>query len=149
MILRTRLKLSKHQANLFYLIIVYMLYKLRINDLFNSYHSHRSIYDIYKLDCKNSLTVKNIKKDIFIKHFFITIDKFKIFDIHIKTTLLNSYFDKLLRKILIINQILFQIISIIIELFYSNELRKRALNKISNHYNNKTLLNYLYTWLKA
>ena len=126
------------------------IYALQIEDkrFFNSYHSHRSIYDIYKLDCKNSLTVKNIKKDIFIKHFFITIDKFKIFDIHIKTTLLNSYFDKLFR-FLIINQILFQIISIIIELFYSNELRKRALNKISNHYNNKTLLNYLYKWLKA
>ena len=69
-----------------------MLYKYEIKDLFNSYHSHRSIYDIYKLDCKNSLTVKNIKKDIFIKHFFITIDKFKIFDIHIKTTLLKFLF---------------------------------------------------------
>ena len=127
------------------------IYALQIEDkrFFNSYHSHRSIYDIYKLDCKNSLTVKKIKKDIFITHFFITIDKFKIFDIHIKTTLLNSYFYKFLRKILIINQILFQIISIIIELFYSNELRKRALNKISNNYNNKTLLNYLYKWLKA
>ena len=127
------------------------IYALQIEDkrFFNSYHSHRSIYDIYKLDCKKSLTIKNIKKDIFIKHFFITIDKFKIFDIHIKTTLLNSYFYKFLRKILIIDQILFQIISIIIELFYSNELRKRALNKISNNYNNKTLLNYLYKWLKA
>ena len=127
------------------------IYALQIEDkrFFNSYHSHRSIYDIYKLDCKNSLTVKKIKKDIFITHFFINIDKFKIFDIHIKTTLLNSYFYKFLRKILIINQILFQIISIIIELFYSNELRKRALNKISNNYNNKTLLNYLYKWLKA
>ena len=87
-----------------------MLYKLRDKGFFNSYHSHRSIYDIYKLDCKKSLTIKNIKKDIFIKHFFITIDKFKIFDIHIKTTLLSSYFDKLFRFlnfILIINQILY------------------------------------------
>ena len=127
------------------------IYALQINDnrFFNSYHSHRSIYDIYKLDCKKSLTIKNIKKDIFIKHFFITIDKFKIFDIHINTTLLSSYFYKFLRKILIINQILYKIISIIIELFYSNELRKKALNKISIHYNNKTLLNYLYKWLKA
>ena len=127
------------------------IYALQTEDkgLIKSYHFHRSIYDIYKLDCKNSLTVKKIKKDIFITHFFINIDKFKIFDIHIKTTLLNSYFYKFLRKILIINQILFQIISIIIELFYSNELRKRALNKISNNYNNKTLLNYLYKWLKA
>ena len=78
-----------------------MLYKYEDKRFFNSYHSHRSIYDIYKLDCKNSLTIKKIKKDIFIKHFFITIDKFKIFDIHIKTTLLNSYFDKFI-KILII-----------------------------------------------
>ena len=59
------------------------IYALQLEDkgFFNSYHSHRSIYDIYKLDCKNSLTIKNIKKDIYIKHFFITIDKFKIFDI--------------------------------------------------------------------
>ena len=109
MLLRTRLKLLKHQANLFYLIIVYMLYKYEDKRFINSYHSHRSIYDIYKLDCKKSLTIKNIKKDIFIKHFFITIDKFKIFDIHIKTTLLNSYFDKLFRFLYYI-KILFRII---------------------------------------
>ena len=48
------------------------IYALQLSDkgFFNSNHSHRSIYDIYKLDCKNSLTIKNIRKDIFIKHFF-------------------------------------------------------------------------------
>ncbi len=36
----------------------------------------------------------------------------------------------------------------IIQLFNDNKHREHALNKISIHYNNKTLLNYLYTWLK-
>ena len=133
------------------------IYALQIRDkgFINSYHSHRSVYDIYKLDCKKSLTIKNIKKDIFIKHFFITINKFKIFDIHIKTTLLSSYFDKLFRFLFISFLKIFTVIdiyifklSLIIQLFFNNELRERALNKISIHYNNKTLLNYLYTWLK-
>ncbi|MDA8938186.1 nucleotidyltransferase family protein [Flavobacteriaceae bacterium] len=134
------------------------IYALQIRDkgFINSYHSHRSVYDIYKLDCKKSLTIKNIKKDIFIKHFFITIDKFKIFDIHIKTTFLSSYFDKLFRfltisfnKILTVIDIYILKLSLIIQLFFNNELRERALNKISNNYYNKTLLNYLYTWLKV
>ena len=99
MILKRRLKLLKYPVNPFCLITVYMLYNSRINGFFNSHHSHRSIYDIYKLDCKKSLTIKNIKKDVYIKHYFLTIDKFKIFDIHIKTTLLSSYFDKLFRLI--------------------------------------------------
>ena len=132
------------------------IYAIQIRDkgFINSYHSHRSIYDIYKLDCKNSLTIKKIKKDIFITHFFINIDKFKIFDIHIKTTLLSSYFDKLFRffisflKIFTVIDIYIFKLSLIIQLFFNNELRERALNKISIHYNNKTLLNYLYTWLK-
>jgi len=133
------------------------IYAIQIRDkgFINSYHSHRSVYDIYKLDCKKSLTIKNIKKDIFIKHFFITINKFKIFDIHIKTTLLSSYFDKLFRFLFISFLKIFTVIdiyifklSLIIQLFFNNELRERALNKISIHYNNKTLLNYLYTWLK-
>ena len=72
------------------------IYALQIEDnaFFSPYHSHRTIYDIYKLDCKKSLTIKNIKKNIYIKHFFLTIDKFKIFDIHIKSSLISSYFDK-------------------------------------------------------
>ena len=134
------------------------IYALQIRDkgLIKSYHFHRSVYDIYKLDCKKSLTIKNIKKDIFIKHFFITINKFKIFDIHIKTTLLSSYFDKLFRFLFISFLKIFTVIdiyifklSLIIQLFFNNELRERALNKISNNYYNKTLLNYLYSWLKA
>ena len=72
------------------------IYALQINDkrIFNSHHSHRSIYDIYKLDCKKSLTIENIKKNIYIKHFFLTINKFKIFEIHITSSTMNSYFDK-------------------------------------------------------
>ena len=52
-------------------------------------HSHRSIYDIYKLDCKKSLTINNIKKDIFKKHFFITIEKFNIFELQITILILE------------------------------------------------------------
>ena len=72
------------------------IYALQIVDrrIFNSHHSHRSIYDIYKLDCKKSLTIENIKKNIYIKHFFLTINKFKIFEIHITSSTMNSYFDK-------------------------------------------------------
>ena len=134
------------------------IYALQINDktFFTSYHFHRSIYDIYKLDCKKSLRIKNIKKDIFIKHFFLTIAKFNIFDRAIKATLWSSYFDKLYRfltisffKILFIIEKSILKCSRIIELFYNNELRKRALNKISIHYHHKTLLKYMYRWLKA
>ena len=72
------------------------VYNFQINDggFIGKKHSHRSIYDIYKLDSKNSLTINNIKKDIFKKHFFTTIAKLKIFEIPIKTTLLRFYFDK-------------------------------------------------------
>ena len=72
------------------------IYALQIDDkaFFTSYHFHRSIYDIYKLDCKNSLRIKNIKKDIYIKHYFLTIAKFKIFEIHITSSAISSYFDK-------------------------------------------------------
>ena len=70
---------------------------LRDKGFFNSDYSHRSIYDIFKLDCKNSLTIENIKKDILIKHFFLTIAKFKIFDIPITSSFLSPYSDKLFR----------------------------------------------------
>ena len=130
------------------------IYALQIRDkgFIKSYHFHRSIYDIYKLDCKNSLTVKNINEDIFIKYFFLTIDKFKIFDIQIATSLSSSYFRKLFRFLDIILKNVFRIILkllTIIQLFNNNKHREHALNKISNNYYNKTLLNYLFTWLKA
>ena len=48
------------------------VYALQIRDkgFFIPYHGHRSIYDIYKLDCKSSLTTKNVKKDIYVKALF-------------------------------------------------------------------------------
>ncbi|MDC1457309.1 nucleotidyltransferase family protein [Flavobacteriaceae bacterium] len=118
------------------------IYALQLEDkrFLNSHHSHRSIYDIYKLDCKKSLTIKNIKKDIFIKYFFITIDKFKIFDIHIKTSLWRSYFDELFRVVRYLQ---------IVEFFDNSKYRKYVLNIISIHYHNKSLLKYIYRWLKA
>jgi hypothetical protein len=72
------------------------IYALQLEDkrIFNSHHSHRSIYDIYKLDCKKSLTIENIKKNIYIKHFFLNINKLKIFEIDIKSSMMNSCFDK-------------------------------------------------------
>ncbi|MDB4028597.1 nucleotidyltransferase family protein, partial [Flavobacteriaceae bacterium] len=64
------------------------IYAFQIPDkgFFTSFHSHRSIYDIYKLNCKSSLTTKNIKKDIYVKHFFMTIEKFNIFDLQIPSS---------------------------------------------------------------
>tara|TARA_B100000497_G_scaffold12134_1_gene13783 strand:- start:1718 stop:2794 length:1077 start_codon:yes stop_codon:yes gene_type:complete len=134
------------------------IYALQINDktFFTSYHFHRSIYDIYKLDCKKSLRIKNIKKDIFIKHFFLNIAKFKIFDIAIRASSWSFYFDKLYRfltisffKILFIVEKFINKCSIIIQLFSNNNLRKRALNKITYHHSNKSLLNYMHRWLIA
>ena len=126
-----------------------MLYNYQDKGFFNSNHSHRSIYDIYKLDCKKSLTIKNIKKDIFIKHFFITIDKFKIFGIPIKTSLWRSYFDKLFRVVRLFSLEVYFKLTQIVKLFDNSEYRKHVLNKISIQYHNKTLLNYIYGWLKA
>jgi len=133
------------------------IYALQIRDrgFFIPFHGHRSIYDIYKLDCKNSLTINNIKKDIFIKHFFITIDKFKIFDIPISTTLLSSCSERMYGylkisffRILFITQNYIKKCVLVTQLFFNNEIRGYALNKISIHYHNKTLLKYLYTCLK-
>ena len=128
---------------------------LRDKGFFNSDYSHRSIYDIFKLDCKNSLTIENIKKDILIKHFFLTIAKFKIFDIAITSSFLSSYSDKLFRffaiqshNFLTYPQKIIQKILILIQLFFKSELRGRALSKIMIHYQHKTLLNYIYIWLK-
>jgi hypothetical protein len=134
------------------------IYALQVRDkgFFIPYHGHRSIYDIYKLDCKNSLTINNIKKDIFKKHFFVTIAKFKIFDLQITSSFWGLYYDKCLRVLIFIFIKILTVIarysnkySIIIQLFFNNELRKRALNKIRIHYHHKTLLNYIYYWLKA
>lgn len=130
------------------------IYALQLSDkgFFNSNYSHRSIYDIYKLDFKNSLTIKNIKKDIFIKYFFLTIAKFKIFDIPIAFSLSRNYLDKLLIQLFKVSvhiEIIYVKNLILIQLFFNSELRGRALTKIRVHYQHKTLLNYIYIWLKA
>ena len=123
------------------------IYNFQINDagFIITKHSHRSIYDIYKLNCKSSLTIKNSTKDIYTKHFFLTIAKFKIFDVQITSSFLNLYFDKCFKLLF---KSYFKLL-IIIQLFFDNNLRKRALNKISIHYHHKTLLNYIYRWLKV
>ena len=59
---------------------------------------------------------------------FVTIKQYKFSQIII------NYYNKVL---------------IIIQLFFNNKLRERALNKISIHYHHKTLLKYIYGWLKA
>ena len=81
------------------------IYALQIRDkgFFIPYHGHRSIYDIYKLDCKNSLTINNIKKDIFKKHFFITIEKFNIFNLQLPSSFWSIYHDKILRFLTIVS----------------------------------------------
>ena len=134
------------------------IYALQIEDrrILNSNHSHRSIYDIYKLDCKNSSIIKKIKKDVYIKHFFSTIDKFKIFKINTVSSLSKSFIDQLFSfisirsfKYLIIIDNYLNKFSIIINLFFNNMLREKALKKITKNYKNKTLLNYMYAWLKS
>ena len=131
------------------------IYALQIEDrrILNSNHSHRSIYDIYKLDCKQSLSIKNIKKNIIIKHFFITIDKFKIFDINSFSNLSISFIDQLFYFISIrsfkSSIIIDNKFSVIINLFFNNILRDKALNKIIENHKNKTLLKYMYTWLTS
>ena len=131
------------------------IYALQLDDgrFLNSHHSHRSIYDIYKLDCKQSLSLKNIKKNIIIKHFFMTIDKFKIFDINSFSNLSISFIDQLFyfisiksfkSSIIIVNKF-----PVIINLFFDNIRREKATMKIIENYKNRTLLNYLYTWLKS
>ena len=109
------------------------IYALQIRDkgFFIPYHGHRSIYDIYKLNCKSSLTTQNIKKDMFKKHFFMTIEKFNIFEMPIKTTLLSFNFDKLY---LIIRSNIYTRYLQIQELFFSAAYRKYALNKIINYF---------------
>ena len=124
------------------------IYAFQIPDkgFFIPYHSHRSIYDIYKLDCKKSLTIKNSRKDIYVKHFFITIEKFNIFNLQLPSSFWSIYHDKCLTSF---NVILYSklIILILIQLLCNNELRKRALNKIRIHYHHKTLLKHTYRWL--
>ena len=129
--------------------------QLRDKGFFTSYHSHRAIYDIYKLDCKNSLTINNIKKNIFKKHFFLTIEKFNIFDLQIPSSTVSLYYDKCLRVLILLYFKLFVTIQkyigkilVLIQLPCNKNLRKHALNKITYHYANKTLLNYIYRWLK-
>ena len=133
------------------------MYNFQINDggfINGTNHSHRSIYDIYKLDCKSSLKIKNSRKDIYVKHFFLNIEKFNIFNLQLPSSFWSIYHDKCLRilmfifiKILTVNERYSNKILILIQLLYNNELRKRALNKIRIHYHHKTLLNYTYRWL--
>jgi hypothetical protein len=130
------------------------VYNFQINDhgFINAKHSHRSIYDIYKLNCKSSLTTKSIKKDIYVKHFFMTIEKFNIFNLQLPSSFWSLYHDKILWFLMFIFIKILTIISkcsILIQLLYNNELRTRALNKIRIHCPNKTLLVYLYGWLKG
>ena len=108
------------------------IYGLQIDDqaFFTNHHSHRNIYDIYKLNCKNSLTTKNIKKDIYVRHFFITIEKFNIFDVHIKTTLLSSFYDKLFKITRKFVSKTYKILTKIVEILFSPAYRKYASQKI-------------------
>ena len=128
------------------------IYNFQLNDggFIGTKHSHRSIYDIYKLDCKKNVTIKNTTKDIYVRHFFLNIEKFNIFNLQLPSSFWSIYHDKCLKDLMYIFIKILTIISkcsILIQLFFNNKLRKRALNKIRIHYSNKTLLNYLYRWL--
>ncbi|MDC1108684.1 nucleotidyltransferase family protein [Flavobacteriaceae bacterium] len=130
--------------------------QIRNSGFINSSYDHRSIYDVYKLNCEKSLIFKKNKKDIFIKHFFLTIHKFKIFDFNIVSSLSMSFTDQLssfisirLFNYSIIIENYLNKFSVIINLFFNNILREKALNKIIENHKNKTLLKYMYTWLKS
>ena len=130
--------------------------QIRNHGFINSSYDHRSIYDVYKLNCEKSLIFKKNKKDIFIKHFFLTIHKFKIFDFNIVSSLSMSFTDQLFEfasikryKFTQISQNYIAKFLIIIQLFFNIKLRERALNKISIHYHHKTLSKYIHGWLKA
>jgi len=126
-------------------LLDHCIYNFQINDFgyMHNKHSHRSIYDIYKIDCKNSLTIKNSTKDIYTKHFFLTIAKFNIFDIQATYSILQLYFVKCLRILIV----LYIKLLIIVKVLFNKHLRDRALNKIRIHYHHKSLLNYTYRWL--
>ena len=134
-------------------LVDHCIYAIQIPDkgFFTSYHSHRAIYDIYNLSCKKGLTMKNCTKDIYVKHFFLTIAKFNIFDLQIPSSKVKLYYDKCLRGLITFYYILIikNKFFVLIQLLFNTELRKRALNKITYHYANKTLLNYIYRWVKA
>ena len=133
-------------------LVDHCIYAIQIPDkgFFTSYHSHRAIYDIYNLSCKKGLTMKNCTKDIYVKHFFLTIAKFNIFDLQIPSSKVKLYYDKCLRGLITFYYILIikNKFFVLIQLLFNTELRKRALNKITYHYANKTLLNYIYRWVK-
>jgi hypothetical protein len=130
--------------------------QIRNSGFINSSYDHRSIYDVYKLNCEKSLIFKKNKKDIFIKHFFLTIYKFKIFDFNIVSSLSMSFIDQLFEFVTIkrykfthTSQNHIPKFLQIIQVFFDIKLRERALNKISIHYHHKTLLKYIYRWLKV
>ena len=130
------------------------IYGLQIDDraFLTNHHSHRNIYDIYKLYYQNSLVIKNSTKDIYIRHFFKTIEKFNIFDLQVPSSFCSLYYDKILRFLTISFFIITTIDSKIIKinkLFYDKKYRKRVSNKISVHYHSKTLLNWINILLKT
>ena len=130
------------------------IYGLQIDDraFITNHHSHRNIYDIYKLYYQNSLIIKNSTKDIYVRHFFTTIEKFNIFDLRMPSSFCSLYYDKILRFLTIAFFIITTIDSKIIKinkLFYDKKYRKRVSNKISIHYQSKTLLNWLNIFLKS
>ena len=129
------------------------VYNFQINDhgFINAKHSHRSIYDIYKLNCKKSV-IKNSTKDIYVKHFFMTIEKFNIFNLRLPSSFWSIYHDKILRFLTIAFLIITTIdskVKTINKLFYDKKYRKRVSNKISVHYHSKTLLKWLNVLLKT
>ena len=120
----------KHRVTSF--LFDHCIYGLQIDDqaFVTNHHSHRNIYDIYKLDCKKSVTTKNSTKDIYVRHFFITIEKFNIFDVHIKTTLLSSFYDKLFKITRKFVSKTYKILTKIVEILFSPAYRKYASQKI-------------------
>ena len=114
---------------------------MQIDDqaFFTNHHSHRNTYDIYKLEYKNSLTIKNGTKDIYVRHFFTTIEKFNIFNVRIQTTWLSTCHVKLFKIARKSVSNAYTRLKQINELFLSPAYRKYALNKIINYFYKRSI----------
>ena len=114
------------------LILKHCIYSFQIEDFgfASSYYSHRSIYDVYKLNIKDETLIKRIKFNVYVKSFFLSIDQFKIFNIKFNTSLFSSYFVSLFRSFLKFYLKTYHIFEKIIRLIFSSKYRNYLINKL-------------------
>ena len=118
----------------FSVMFKHCIYSFQLEDFgfVSSSYSHRSIYDIYKLNIKYESLAKSIKFNVYIKHFFITINKFKIFKLKLHTSLLAFYLEIIFKYSLKFYLKIYQTSNKILRLILSSKYRKHLLNKFLN-----------------